>query len=100
MVPIAEVDHWVDLEPDLAAHLMVISQHLAQAIQQAFEPVRVGLMIAGLEVPHTHLHLVPISGVHDLDFANADPSPDPAALDAAADRIRDALSGLGPAPVR
>jgi len=99
VVPIAEVDHWIDLEPDLAAHLTVISQHLARAIQAAFEPVRVGLMIAGLEVPHTHLHLVPISGVHDLDFANADPSPDPAALDAAADRIRDALSELGPAPV-
>ena len=49
---------------------------------------RSGLMIAGLEVPHVHLHVVPIRGVHDLDFANADPDPDPAALDEAADALR------------
>lgn len=80
VVPIAEVDHWLDLEPELAAHLMVISQKIGVAQQVAFNPVRVGLMIAGLEVPHVHLHVVPISGVNDLDFANANPSPDPDGL--------------------
>ncbi len=85
VVPIAEIDHWLDLEPDLAAHLAVVAQRIGQAQQSAFSPVRVGLMIAGLEVPHVHLHVVPIGSVHDLDFANADPSPDPASLaDAAA----------------
>jgi histidine triad (HIT) family protein len=85
VVPIAEIDHWLDLEPDLAAHLTVVAQRIGQAQQSAFSPVRVGLMIAGLEVPHVHLHVVPIGSVHDLDFANADPSPDPASLaDAAA----------------
>jgi histidine triad (HIT) family protein len=92
VVPVAEVDHWVDLDPDLAAHLMLVSQRVARAQQETFDPLRVGLMIAGLEVPHVHLHVVPISGVHDLDFANADPSPDPADLDAAADALRDALA--------
>lgn len=91
VVPIAEIDHWLELDPDLAAHLMVVAQRIGQAQQAAFEPVRVGLMIAGLEVPHVHLHVVPISGVHDLDFANADPSPDPAALDAAAAVLRSQL---------
>ena len=91
VVPVAEVDHWIDLDPDLAAHLMLVARRIGQAAQTAFSPVKVGLMVAGLEVPHVHLHVVPIRGVHDLDFANADPSPDPAALDDAADRLRAAL---------
>ena len=87
VVPVLEVDHWLDLDPDLAAHLMVVAQQIGVAQQAAFNPVRVGLMIAGLEVPHVHLHVVPISGVHDLDFANADPAPDPDDLADAAGRI-------------
>jgi histidine triad (HIT) family protein len=73
----------------------VVAQRIGRAAQVAFEPVKVGMMIAGLEVPHCHLHVVPIRGVHDLDFANADPSPDPAALDDAAERLRQALGALG-----
>lgn len=91
VVPIAEVDHWTDLDPDLAAHLMVVAQRIGVAQQQAFAPLRVGLMVAGLEVPHVHLHVVPIWGVADLDFANAELSPDPAALAAAANDLRAAL---------
>lgn len=98
VVPIAEVDHWIDLDPDLAAHLMRAAQHVARAAQQAFSPLRVGLMIAGLEVPHTHLHVVPIRGFHDLDFANADPSPDPGALTEAGTRLAAAVEALGPLP--
>lgn len=75
VVPIREVDHWLDLDPTLASHLMVIAQRVGQAQQSAFSPQRVGLMIAGLEVPHVHLHVVPISTVSDLDFANADMAP-------------------------
>ena len=91
VVPIVEVDHWLDLEPDLAAHLMVVAQRVGVAQQEVFEPLRVGLMVAGLEVPHVHLHVVPIWGVADLDFANAEANPDPAALAAAAEAIRGAL---------
>ncbi len=95
VVPRQEVDHWVAADGELLAHLTQVSQRIAEALQQAFDPQRVGLMIAGLEVPHLHIHLVPISAVHDLDFANADPSPDPARLDAAAGAIREALRSLG-----
>jgi histidine triad (HIT) family protein len=91
VVPILEVDHWIDLDDDLAEHLMVVSKTLAIAQQRLFAPNKVGLMIAGLEVPHVHLHVVPIRGVHDLDFANADTDPDPASLDDAAARLREAL---------
>ena len=68
VVPRAEVDHWVDLDPGTNAHLMLVAQRIAEAQMDAFSPTRVGLMIAGLEVPHVHLHVVPMDGVHDLDF--------------------------------
>jgi diadenosine tetraphosphate (Ap4A) HIT family hydrolase len=91
VVPIVEVDHWIDLDDELVGHLMQVARRVAAAQQAVFEPVRVGLMIAGLEVPHTHLHVVPIRGVHDLDFSNAVADPDPAQLDRAAEQLREAL---------
>ena len=91
VVPIEEVDHWVDLEPDLAAHLMEVSRRVGQAQMRAFSPRRIGLIVAGLEVPHCHLHVIPIDSEADLSFARADHSPDPARLDAAADALRSAL---------
>lgn len=94
-----EVDHWLDLEADLAKHLMAVAQSLGKALQQGFQPLKVGLMIAGLEVPHVHLHLVPIQTVHDLDFANQNFDPDPADMDRAAATIRATLRTLGSAQV-
>jgi diadenosine tetraphosphate (Ap4A) HIT family hydrolase len=61
----------------------------------AFSPRRVGMIIAGLEVPHCHLHLVPIETEADLSFARADHDPDPATLDDAAERLRAALQDQG-----
>lgn len=95
VVPRAEVDHWLDLPPSLASHLMAVGQAVGQAQMAAFSPARVGLIIAGLEVPHCHLHLIPIDREADLSFAKADHSPDPAALDAAADSLRAALASQG-----
>lgn len=91
VVPIDEIDHWIDAPPELNAHLMSVAQLVGHAQQQAFSPTKVALIIAGLEVPHLHLHVVPMQSEADLHFANADPSPDPAALDDAAERIRSAL---------
>ena len=97
VVPIVEVEHWIDLDPSTWAHLMSVSRTIGAALQSAYNPEKVGLMLAGLEVPHVHVHLVPINGVHDLDFANADTDPAPAALDEAAETIRTAVreSGAG-----
>lgn len=99
VVPIREVDHWLELEPSEAEHLMSVAQKVGQAVQAAFSPVKVGLMIAGLEVPHVHLHLVPIHELRDLDFARAENSPAPAAMDAAAAKLRAALRAAGHAEV-
>lgn len=95
VVPVAEVDHWLELPPGLAERCMAVAQVIGRAQMAAFSPTRVGLVIAGLEVPHTHLHLIPFDQESDLSFAKADPSPDPARLDDAAERIRAALRDLG-----
>lgn len=95
VVPIEEVDHWLDLEEDLAVHLLNVSRSIGKALQKGFRPAKVGLLIAGLEILHTHIHLVPIDGVHDLDFDRQERDPDPAKLDEAAGIIRKALRELG-----
>jgi histidine triad (HIT) family protein len=95
VVPRQEVDLWTDCPSDLRDHLFDVSQTIARAIQQVFSPNRVGLIIAGLEVPHLHIHLVPIDGVHDLDFANAAVSVDREELDESASSIRSALASEG-----
>jgi histidine triad (HIT) family protein len=95
VVPRDEVDHWIDLPPATAAHLMTVAHAIGKAQQAAFKPRRVGLMIAGFEVPHVHVHVVPVEGMGDLDFANADARPAAAALDDAAARLRDALREQG-----
>jgi histidine triad (HIT) family protein len=95
VVPRTEIDHWIDADPELLAHLTGVARTIGRALAEAYRPARVGMMIAGLEVPHLHIHVVPIDGVHDLDFANADPEPDPAGLDEAAETIRRTLTGMG-----
>lgn len=95
VVPRQEVDAWVDLPADLAAHLMTVSQSIGKAIDAAFEPKRVGLMIQGFEVPHTHLHVWPTNSIEEFDFANVDQHPDPAVMDESARRIREALIAQG-----
>ncbi|HEV3227483.1 MAG TPA: HIT family protein [Acidimicrobiales bacterium] len=95
IVPVAEVDKWTDLAPDLAAHLMVVAQRIGRAQETAFHPLRIGLIIAGLEVPHCHLHAVPIDSETDLHFGNADSNVTDEQLDAAATALRRALADAG-----
>ena len=92
VVPRQEVDHWLDCPPDLRAHLMEVAAVVGRALQSVYGSEKVGLMIAGLEVPHLHLHIVPIDGVHDLDFANA-AAAERDELETEAARIRQALAG-------
>jgi histidine triad (HIT) family protein len=71
VIPRMEVDQWTDLPEEVMAHLTKVSQKIAKAIKMTFPCERVGVMIAGLEVPHTHIHLVPMDSMADLSFANA-----------------------------
>ncbi len=95
VVPREEVDHWIDLDPDTLTHLAETAQVIGRAQMAGFKPERIGMMLAGLEVPHCHFHVVPIRGLHDLDFGNQDPNPDPVMMDEAAETIRGKLRSLG-----
>lgn len=95
VVPRAEIDHWVDLNDDLAAHLMRVARRIGRAEMDVFNPVRVGMIIAGLEVPHCHLHVIPIDSEAELSFARADHNPSSDALDDVAKLLRAALRDRG-----
>ena len=95
VVPREEVDHWLDAPAELRAHLFEVSHTISCAIQAAFQPTRVGLMIAGMEVPHLHIHLAGIDSLREMEFGQADTDPDPEALDSAAEAIRGALREMG-----
>lgn len=95
VVPRLEVDHWIDLEPVLARHLFTVAQTIGKAQEQAFHPRRIGVMIVGDEVPHTHIHVVPINSAGELSFAHADNNPPEGSLEAAAEKIRAALRDMG-----
>lgn len=92
VVPIAEYDHWVDMPEDLAAHLFAVAHRIGKAQQRAFACERVGLIIAGYEVPHTHVHVIPTNEMGQLSFANAAASVSREDLQAAATAITAALA--------
>ncbi len=95
VVPRLETDQWTDLGPALAGHLTEVAHAIGRAQMAAFSPARIGLVIAGFEVPHAHLHVVPINGMANLDFANANPNPDQGELDEQLAALRDALTNAG-----
>lgn len=94
VIPNEEVNHWDDVPPATAAHLMQVSQKIAKGIKAVIPCKRVGVSIIGLEVPHTHIHLLPIDTMGDLDFKFAKPAA-AEELAATAAEIRAALVGQG-----
>jgi len=95
VVPRAEIDHWIDLPPELNARVFTVAQVIGQAVQRAFSPHRVGLLIAGEEVPHAHVHVIGFDSVAQLSFAAADRNATAERLDSDAARLRTALDELG-----
>ena len=69
VVPKIEIDKIFDLPSTYLADLMVFAQPIAQAIEKSFSCYRVSMVTVGLEVPHAHLHLIPINEAKDIDFA-------------------------------
>jgi len=95
VVPRLEVDHWIDLPPEVVAHLCRVAQTIGKAQQEAFSPSRIGVMIVGFDVPHVHIHVVPVDDLSHFDFRSADRRPDPEDLDSAAETIRSTLRSQG-----
>jgi len=91
VIPKAEIGDVFDLSDPQLAGLLPFARPVAKAIQHVTGATRIGMAVIGLEVPHAHVHLVPIDGLNDLDFRNARPASEER-LAAAAGRIRAALA--------
>lgn len=70
VVPKQETDYIFDLDDDLLAHMVVFAKKTARAIEKTISCKRVGMMVIGLEVPHAHIHLIPIQKEGDMSLAN------------------------------
>ena len=95
VVPIAEIDRWTDLPVESAAHAMSVAHAIGNAQLRVWPADRTGLMIAGFEVPHVHLHVFPTDGMHNFDFRTANTNASAEDLDANMHRLRDALRAQG-----
>ena len=90
VIPKQEIDYLFDVDDALLQHMIVVAKRIGLAIDRAVECERVGVIVAGLEVPHAHIHLVPISSIGDISFAKARKATDEE-LAATAEAIRTQL---------
>jgi diadenosine tetraphosphate (Ap4A) HIT family hydrolase len=95
VVPREEVDQWVDASPELFARVTAVAHAVGDAVRAVWAPPRVGLLVAGFEVPHLHVHVFPAAGMGAFDFANAAREVDAAEQDAHAEALRGALKRAG-----
>src|ERR1700750_545675 len=94
VVPRAEIDEWQSVDRAVFARVMSVAQLIGKAVTKAFDADRAGLIIAGLEVPHLHVHVFPAKSLTDFGFANVDRDPSPESLDEAQAKIKAALADL------
>ena len=94
VVPREEIDNWHGVDPAAFNRVMAVAQRVGKAVCKAFDTERSGLIIAGLEVPHLHVHVFPARNLADFGFANVDRNPSPESLDDAQEKIKAALAEL------
>ncbi len=94
VVPRAEIDNWQTVDPAAFTRVMAVSQLIGRAVCSAFGAQRAGMIIAGLEVPHLHVHVFPAYNLTDFGFAGVDRNPSPESLDEAQAKIKAALAEL------
>ena len=90
----AEIDQWQDVEPEILNKVMGVAQLIGKAVCKAWGAERAGVIIAGVEVPHLHVHVFPAYHLTDFGFANIDRNPSQESLDEAQAKIKDALAQL------
>lgn len=95
VVPREEVSRFTDADDQLLAHLMSVAAKIGRAQEKAFDAPRAALIIAGFEVPHLHVHVIPAWGEKELTFANARQDVDPEELRAATEKVRAQLIADG-----
>lgn len=94
VVPRAEIDQWQDVDAAAFGRVMAVSQLIGKAVCEAFDAKRAGVIIAGLEVPHLHVHVFPTRSLSDFGFTGIDRNPSPQSLDEAQAKIKAALAKL------
>lgn len=95
VVPRQEIDMWTDMPDELNAHLYIVASRIGAAQVKGLGAARAGMMIAGYEVPHVHLHVFPTQSLADFDLRKVMREPDDAKMDAAATNLRAALRDNG-----
>ena len=91
VIPKKEVDYLFDLDDELYTGLQIFAKIVATGLGKAISCKRIGVAVIGLEVPHAHIHLIPMNHVSDLNFSRPKLSFTPEQLQATADKIREAL---------
>lgn len=94
VVPRAEIDQWQNIDGPVFARVMEVAQLIGKAVTKAFDADRAGVIIAGLEVPHLHVHVFPARNLSDFGFATVDRNPSPESMDEAQAKIKAALAEL------
>lgn len=92
VVPKKEVDYIFDVDDTLLSEMTIFSKRLAKAIEKAVSCKRIGVAVIGLEVPHAHIHLVPLNSVQDINFSREKLKPSQEELAAMAEKIRSHLN--------
>lgn len=88
VIPKKEVDYIFDMDDDLFSGLQLFSKKVAKAIGKAVPCKRVGVAVVGLEVPHAHIHLIPINHISDIDFSRPKLNPGDEELKAVCEKIK------------
>jgi histidine triad (HIT) family protein len=88
VVPKIEVDYIYDLEDNILGELHLFSKKVARAIEKSVTCNRIGIVVMGLEVPHAHIHLIPINAMDDMNFSNSKLSPTKNEMNAISEKIR------------
>lgn len=87
VIPKNEVDYIFDVDDDLLGEMMVFAKEVAHKIQASIPCKRIGVSVIGLEVPHAHIHLIPINGIDDMNFSRPKLSIKKEQLEAIANKI-------------
>src|SRR6201995_5252863 len=93
VIPKKEVDYLFDLDDETYTGLQIFAKIVATGLRKAIPCQRIGVAVIGLEVPHAHIHLIPLNKVSDINFERPKLNPTPEQLAATADKIREALKG-------
>ncbi len=90
VIPKIEVDYIFDLDDDILSELILFSKFVSRKIKSVFPCEKIGLSVIGLEVPHAHIHLIPINSIHDMNFSNQKLKLNPTELEVIANKILNA----------